>query len=967
MKETRPIISLSQVFILALLLFHFTPALPALCGEPPNDPILRLETGMHGGHIDTIGVDAKNRYLVSGSEDNTVRVWELPQIRLVTTLRPWMSRGAEGTIISVDISPDGNTIVAAGIREVVGPGIWRLTWKQSVIYIFDRPSGRMKKPIKGFLETVNRVKFSPDGRYLIAGLVKDGICIYRTSDWSLLKDDHDYKDAVMGLDFDGKGRLVTVAFDGFIRMYDADFQLPPRIKKVEVGNNLASVAFSPDGSKIAICYAHSARVDIHSSDPDLRYLSSVDTTGIPLGSVDSFYSVCWASDGSLFAGGNYRDNRSKTYFIRRWADTIKDRPYVDLQASRGTVFSLRPLEDGAIAFACVDGIGIFDKYGRKTSYRGWDIPDHLDRLLVSDDAKTVQFCFDSALESATRFSLAERLIKLEPERLPTLKATITEAENIKVEDWDWCSVGERAHSPKLNGKPLVLFKYESSYSFAICPDSQSFLLGTNQCIRLFNKNGGLIWRIPVVSRVNSINVAHNSVFVASFGDGTIRWYRVKDGGELLTFFPHRDNKRWILWTPRGYYDASIGGEDLIGWHVNKRADQEADFFPVSRFRSSYYRPDVIEEVLKTHDEDEAVNLADSKRKIQKKAQSIEKILPPVVNIISPSDKSATTSKELTVRYQVRSLTEDSVTAITALVDGTEVKSDKGINLRGKENEREIRVEVPERDCVVGIVAENRHGQSKEAEVRITWAGEAKEGKPVLYVLAIGVNTYKDKKLKALKYAAKDASDFAEALERQRRGDLYKDVKITVLRNEEVTRGNILKHLGRLRKETTINDVFMLFISGHGIVGEDGYYFVPADGDTEEALATCLSHSDLKTSVAVLMGAAKLIFLDTCRAGSMDMNGFINEIGGAANKIIVFSSAQANQDSEELKDHANGAFTKALIDGIREADYHKERKVKVTALDDYVCHWVEKYTEKRQRPATVKPRAMENFAVAAIVP
>ncbi len=45
--------------------------------EPPREPILRIETGMHTAGITRIGVDA-GRYLVTGSADKTVRVWEEP-------------------------------------------------------------------------------------------------------------------------------------------------------------------------------------------------------------------------------------------------------------------------------------------------------------------------------------------------------------------------------------------------------------------------------------------------------------------------------------------------------------------------------------------------------------------------------------------------------------------------------------------------------------------------------------------------------------------------------------------------------------------------------------------------------------------------------------------------------------------------------------------------------------------------
>src|SRR5262245_20135308 len=56
-------------------------------------PILRVETGMHTAVIRRIGVDAAGRYLVTGSDDKTVRMWELATGRLLRTLRPPIGEG----------------------------------------------------------------------------------------------------------------------------------------------------------------------------------------------------------------------------------------------------------------------------------------------------------------------------------------------------------------------------------------------------------------------------------------------------------------------------------------------------------------------------------------------------------------------------------------------------------------------------------------------------------------------------------------------------------------------------------------------------------------------------------------------------------------------------------------------------------------------------------------------------------
>src|SRR5207237_750595 len=124
--------------------------------------------------------------------------------------------------------------------------------------------------------------------------------------------------------------------------------------------------------------------------------------------------------------------------------------------------------------------------------------------------------------------------------------------------------------------------------------------------------------------------ADDRLAIAAFSDGTIRWFRASDGQELVAFFAHADRSRWVLWTPSGYYDASPGGEDLIGWHVNRGRDREADFFSASRFRAGFYRPDVISRVLGTLDEARA--LAQANEVGGRKAAPAKLVLPPIVRL-----------------------------------------------------------------------------------------------------------------------------------------------------------------------------------------------------------------------------------------------------------------------------------------------------------------------------------------------
>jgi len=78
-------------------------------------PILRVETGMHTTLIRRVVVDNPRNRLITASDDKTVRIWQMPEARLVSILRVPMDGGHEGQLFALAVSPDGKTVATASI------------------------------------------------------------------------------------------------------------------------------------------------------------------------------------------------------------------------------------------------------------------------------------------------------------------------------------------------------------------------------------------------------------------------------------------------------------------------------------------------------------------------------------------------------------------------------------------------------------------------------------------------------------------------------------------------------------------------------------------------------------------------------------------------------------------------------------------------------------------------------------
>ncbi|MEZ5479861.1 MAG: hypothetical protein R3E95_20990 [Thiolinea sp.] len=380
--------------------------------------------------------------------------------------------------------------------------------------------------------------------------------------------------------------MVSTSLDGQVRLYDARLTLLHK-HNTQGGSRPFFARFSPDGKQIAVGFDDSTAVEILSGE-DLQPVRRPESQGIDA----NVASVAWSQDGRrLYAGGLFADGNGRPLVV--WDQGGAGQRSLR-RAAQNTVMDIKPLRDGGVVVASGDPALVrLDANGqvvwKQTSgvlslglYKTFNRDFALDK-----NGTTVGFHFAREAEKSQAVWQLADLQLGKPSAKSTLSVPRHEANGLNITDW------ENEYTPKLNGQPLPLQDYERSRSLAINAQGDSFALGTEWSVRLYEQDGALRWQqsVPLAWAVNIS--ADDRWVVAALGDGTIRWYEKANGRERLAFYLHPDEQRWVAWTPEGFYAAAPGAEDLIGYHLNRGADREAEFVGVDQLRSVFSRADLV--------------------------------------------------------------------------------------------------------------------------------------------------------------------------------------------------------------------------------------------------------------------------------------------------------------------------------------------------------------------------------------
>lgn len=348
-----------------------------------------------------------------------------------------------------------------------------------------------------------------------------------------------------------------------------------------------------------------------------------------------------------------------------------------------------------------------------------------------------------------------------------------------------------------------------------------------------------------------------------------------------------------------------------------------------------------------------------------------------IQLVSPGDADSVPAGQVTLLLQVSLDPGQELLGFAMVVDDVPVKTRSIAVSTGNPDLglHRFQVDLAAGTRRISVIAHTTAGELLSGALTLNVHGPGGEDpllRPNLYVLAIGVSSYREPSLR-LRFPAKDAIDLVAALRRQS-GGLYNEVRVRLLVDAAANKADLLDALEWLQRQTTSRDVVVLFLAGHGI--RDGatgvYYFLPADAELDAVKRTMLSQDDLRTTLHSLPGKV-LVFLDTCFSGQLmrqqqrsplGVEQFIADLVSADNGVVVFASSSGKQTSQESADWRNGVFTRALIEGLSgNAVLPGRETITISMLDLYVSERVKQLTGGVQTPTLSRPQSGQDFPIA----
>jgi outer membrane protein assembly factor BamB len=818
--------------------------------------------------------------------------------------------------------------------------------------------------LKGFPKPIQDLAFSRDGQFLVV-FYRDGLRLYSYPGWKLLDQQMTSCRWITRADVNAKNDIALATFDGHLLIYTiVDSRLVHKTtRRTKSGRKPLSVKYSPDNKTLVVAFRDTKDIDVYAAD-SLDYLYS------PIGAgIDRFLvAAVWSHDGqSIYAGGVHEEytaagnERAKMFPIFRWDRKGRGRRESIPIGAIG-IHTLHALGDGRLIYGLYDGTwGILNRHHRKDFIQPTSIlhfRKSRKRSRISADASKVYFQYDLHRDSG--FVLDIRRGRVIPWHAIAGKQPMVYPRvhhpNLDIRRW------KHKRFPRLDGKPLFYHPAEISRCLAIKDDGTQFILGTNHNIYCFRQTGEKVWRVPVPSVTRAVNLSANGdIVVAHVGDGTIRWLRMRDGKEFLAFYPHPDRKRWIAWTPEGYYMCSPRGDDLIGWHRNNGKDQAADFYTAAQFERLLYMPHYVKTSFERRGD--RGSMIRENQGLQFSISDLASILPPRITIEHPEPGFVNTSETIRLKFKVQR-TCLPLKDYTVYVNNIPVTLTRDRTIRSGLDRLAHEIDLPlhENDNTVRI--ESTSGQSMGlAETHFHTTRTAPAVKGDLYLLAIGINQFRRMPTNNLSFAVNDAEKLAERF-RAEDGRTFRRVHLrTITDNSRIkpTKREIINQLAFF-KAAGPYDTSILFLASHGLSDNAGnYYLVPCDGSfadidrmakvrqrgirpVEAVYDSLVGWRNFFDIFRVIPGK-RLLVVDTCHSqaisGTLDMYSLAKR--SASSSFALMTAAKDNEASQEFPAIRHGLFTYALLQGLAgEGNRDDDRRILLSELYRYTFDFVTRH-------------------------
>ncbi|MEP0880975.1 caspase family protein [Trichocoleus sp. ST-U3] len=300
----------------------------------------------HEGSVNSVAFSPDSQFIVSGSRDKTVRLWDIQGNAIGQPFQ-----GHKSYVNSVTFSPDGQFIVSGSWDKTVR--LWDIQGnaigqpfqgheydvtsvafssdsqfivsgsRDKTVRLWDIQGNAIGQPFQGHEGSVTSVAFSPDSQFIVSGSRDKTVRLWDIQGNAIGQPFQGHKDYVSSVAFSPDGQfIVSGSRDKTVRLWD--------IRGNAIGqpfqghkDSVASVAFSPDGQFI-----------VTGSWDDTVRLWDIqgNAIGQPFqGHKDSIYSVAFSPDGQFIVTGS----TNKTVRLRRWGwlaclqvccDTLRDSP-----------------------------------------------------------------------------------------------------------------------------------------------------------------------------------------------------------------------------------------------------------------------------------------------------------------------------------------------------------------------------------------------------------------------------------------------------------------------------------------------------------------------------------------------------------------------------------------------------------------------------------------------------------------